>query len=436
MFYLMTNFIYCYEMFSHDAFENFINAISTAGVMNLTGKKILLGVTGGIACYKAVSLARLLVKQGAAVYPIMTRAATEFVKPLTFQAITGHPVHSEMFGSGDHAHIEHISVTQDADVFVIAPATANIVAKIAHGIADDFLSTVVLASTAPLVIAPAMNCNMWDNVAVQSNISAIRKRGVKIIPPGSGELACGTTGAGRMAEPEDIMAFILRETGQERTTDNRLLANKSILITAGPTQEKIDAVRYISNYSSGKMGYAIADYCRQVGGNVTLISGPVALAPPEGIKLIYVTSADEMYEAVMSHYETSDLISKAAEESDYKSKKISEKKSKKKSELKIDLIPTKDILLALGKKKTSQYLVGFAAETDDVKGYAKQKLLAKNLDLIVANDVSQPGAGFGVETNIVTLISPDKEVELPLMTKKEVAERLIQFIVDDPKWRG
>ncbi|MBT4286643.1 MAG: bifunctional phosphopantothenoylcysteine decarboxylase/phosphopantothenate--cysteine ligase CoaBC [Deltaproteobacteria bacterium] len=403
--------------------------------LNLQGKKVVLGVSGGIASYKSVSLARLLIKAGVSVTTVMTTAATKFVQPLTFQTITGRPVFYDMFNDDFQENIGHIKVPEQADCFIIAPATANIIAKIACGLADDFLSTSVLANNSPLYLAPAMNTNMWNKAIVQENIEKLKARGISIIPPTSGLLACQTVGLGKMAEPESIVKFLVKNPEFQSNSNNGLLNGIKVLVTAGPTREKIDAVRYISNYSSGKMGFAIAEYCLSQGAKVTLVSGPVALMPPEGINFISVQSADEMFEAVMANAPQNSLIIKSAAVSDYKIEKPDPGKNKKRVNLKLNLIQNRDILKTLGKQKSkNQYLVGFAAESENLEAYARKKLLDKQLDLIVANNILEPGAGFDGDTNIVSLINATDVLQLPQQSKFMVAEKIIQKIVSDPKW--
>jgi len=403
--------------------------------LNLQGKKIVLGVSGGIASYKSVTLARLLIKAGASLTTVMTTAATKFVQPLTFQAITGQQVYHDMFSDDFQENIGHIKVPEQADCFIIAPATANIIAKIAYGIADDFLSTTILASNAPLFLAPAMNTNMWNKDIVQDNINKLKARGILIIPPISGLLACQTVGLGKMAEPESIFEFFTKNPNFQSTSSDGLLKGIKVMVTAGPTREKIDAVRYISNYSSGKMGYAIAEYCQSQGAKVTLISGPVALTPPDNVNLISVQSADEMFKAAMEHAPQCSLIIKSAAVSDYKIEKPDPGKNKKQINLKLNLIQNRDILKTLGKQKSkNQYLVGFAAESENLEAYARKKLLDKQLDLIVANNILEPGAGFDGDTNIVSLINTTDVLHLPQQSKLMVAKKIIQKIVSDPKW--
>ncbi|MGK0290401.1 MAG: phosphopantothenoylcysteine decarboxylase/phosphopantothenate--cysteine ligase [bacterium] len=401
--------------------------------MGLSNREILLGVTGGIASYKSLEILRGFKKQNAKTSVIMTQSAMQFVQPLTFQTLSNRPVATSLFDPEQEDQIGHISLAENHDVILIAPATANIIAKMAHGIADDLLSTVLLASKSPVFIAPAMNSNMWDHPATQKNLQILQDRGVQIIPPESGFLACGFNSVGRLAEPEHIIQtisqFLLRKQEQP-------LKGFQVLVTAGPTQEKIDAVRYISNYSSGKMGYSFAKECQQLGAEVTIISGPVSIAPPNGVKVICVNSALEMYDAVFQHSNDSQLIIKTAAVADYRVEEISEHKQKKKEELHIKLIQNPDILKDLGKqKKEKQFLVGFAAESQDLIYYAKDKLERKNADFIIANNVAQVGAGFNVDTNIVTIVGRNSVEELPLLKKEEVAQQVIQKILNSQEWK-
>lgn len=394
----------------------------------LKGKKILLAVTGGIAVFKAVALTSQLVKKGASVKVMMTQAAKQFVAPLSFQAISRQPVYDDTFDEKVPTKIAHIDLADWADYIVVAPATANIIGKLANGIADDLISTTLLAVTkAKIFIAPAMNVHMYHHFAVQKNIETLKQHGYEFIEPNEGYLACGYVGKGRLAEPEQIIAK-LEETALIQ--NRRLLEGKNVLVTAGPTQEFVDPVRYFTNRSSGKMGYAIAETAAAFGANVILISGPTALKSPENVYTIRVTAAEEMYQAVMAHYPKSDIVIKSAAVADYRPKQVySEKMKKKDGDLVIELERTTDILAELGKQKKHQFLVGFAAETENVEQYALGKLKRKNLDFIVANDVTEPGAGFQGDTNKVIFIARDGEIKrLPLLTKKEVAARLMEEI--------
>ncbi len=393
--------------------------------MSIKDKTIILGVTGGIAAYKAAELTRLLIKAGATVHVVMTRGAAEFVAPLTFQTLSKNPVHTETFSLTQEAEVGHISLADRADLFVIAPATANIIGKIANGIADDLLTTSVMATRAPVLLAPAMNCNMYENPIVQGNMKRLRGYGYHFIDSETGELACGYEGKGRMAEPSDIMEEI------EAIQSPMDLKGERILITAGPTFEAIDPVRFIGNRSSGKMGYALARMALRRGADVTLISGPSSLKPPRGARFIIVESAVRMRKAVMSNLKDATAVIMAAAVSDYKpAKEASEKMKKGKASLSIDLEKTEDILSEIGKKKGTRLLIGFAAETENLVANAGKKLKEKNLDLIVANNVKEPGAGFGVDTNIVTVIDKKGNIEeLPKMSKEEVAWRVLDGLI-------
>ncbi len=405
--------------------------------MDLQGKEIVLGVSGGIACYKALEIVRGIRDAGGRVSVVMTKASMEFVKPLTFQTLSERPVATSLFSLQEESKIGHIKVGENADAMLVAPATANIIGKAANGIADDYLSTVLLACDAPLIIAPAMNHKMWDHPAVQENITTLKKRGAKIVQPESGFLACGTYGTGRMADPAKIVSTLKEVVGITSKNDSaKTLQDINILITAGPTRERIDAVRYLTNHSSGKMGYALATYCQKQGANVVLISGPAALKPPEGVKFIRIDSAEEMYQAVMKHAPESRLIIKAAAVSDYYIVDPCQQKIKKKENLILELKKTKDILAELGKRKSnSQFIVGFAAESQDVETYARQKLESKNLDLIVGNNILQKDAGFDVDTNRVILIDNHNTTKLPLLSKDQVAERIIETILSHKRWK-
>jgi phosphopantothenoylcysteine decarboxylase / phosphopantothenate---cysteine ligase len=383
----------------------------------LRGKSIVLGVTGGIAVYKAVELLRLLTKAGAEVHVVMTRGATEFVAPLTFQTLSGNPVHLELFNLISEQQIGHISLAERADLFLIAPATANFIGKMAGGIADDLLSTTVMATRAPVLVAPAMNVNMYQNPIYRENEARLKGHGYLFIPPASGMLACGYEGEGKLPDPEVIL-----EEAIAALTPKRLLGER-ILVTAGPTREEIDPVRYISNHSSGKMGYAIARAARLRGGEVTLVTGPTCIPVPYGVTVVRVESAEQMREAVLGRLEQCDIVIKAAAVADYRPRLRAESKMKKSADsLSIELEKNPDILSEVGARKGDRFLVGFAAETEELVANATGKLARKNLDLIVANDVSQEGAGFNVDTNIVKLLFRDGRVEdLPLMGKDQLA---------------
>ena len=383
----------------------------------LRGKEIVLGVTGGIAVYKAVELLRLLTKAGASVQVVMTRAATEFVTPLTFQTLSGNPVHLELFNLISEQQIGHISLAERADLFIVAPATANFIGKVAGGIADDLLSTAIMATNAPVLIAPAMNVNMYQNPIYRENEARLKGHGYLFVAPACGMLACGYEGEGKLQDPQ----VILEEAIAALT--RKALAGERILITAGPTREEIDPVRFISNHSSGKMGYAVARQARLRGADVTLVTGPTAIETPFGVDVVRVESAAQMREAVLARLETTDIVIKAAAVADYRPKLRAEMKVKKTvAQLAIELEKNPDILAELGSRKEGRLLVGFAAETEDLVANATLKLTKKNLDLVVANDVSQEGAGFNVDTNIAKLLYRDGRVEeLPMMEKDELA---------------
>ncbi len=391
----------------------------------MQNKQVLLCVTGGIAAYKAVALTSKLTQMNVDVKVMMTENAAKFVTPLTFQAISRNPVYLDTFAEIDPEKIAHIDLAEWADCIIIAPATANIIGKLANGIADDMISTTLLATTKPVFLAPSMNVHMYSHPAVQKNMEVLQQRGYHFIEPNEGYLACGYVGKGRMAEPEEIIHHI-----HEFFTSPRPFAGKRILITAGPTREKIDPVRYITNYSTGKMGYAFAEQAAKLGADVTLISGPVALPAPENVRVIHVESAQEMFEKVLEHYEHVDIIIKTAAVADYRPSVVSEHKLKKSDDtLVIHMERTKDILLELGKRKRGQFLVGFAAETEHVEENARKKLAEKNADMIVVNDVKQEGAGFGSDTNIVTIFKRNGEKRaLPKMPKAQVAFEVLKEI--------
>lgn len=392
----------------------------------LSGKRIILGVTGGIAAYKAVELLRELVNRGSKVYVTMTQNATRFVGPITFQTLSGHPVLTDIFQTDEDWRIGHISVTEQADCFVIAPATANIIGKIASGIADDMLSTMIMACRAPKVIAPAMNENMWESPFVKRNIRILKDAGYRIVEPETGELACGTYGKGRLANIEDIIEEIIDVLTEKD------LSGEKILVTAGPTREAIDPVRFISNPSTGKMGFAIAKVAKRRGADVVLISGPVTLKPPRGIETYFVKSAVEMRDIVLKHYYTCSAVIKAAAVSDFAPDRIYTEKIKKgKNGISIRLKLNPDILEELGGIKGERILVGFAAETDNLLENAMEKIRKKNLDFIVVNDVTSTNAGFGADTNKVYIVDSSGRVEdLPLMSKEEVASKILDRIVE------
>ncbi|MBO4400855.1 MAG: bifunctional phosphopantothenoylcysteine decarboxylase/phosphopantothenate--cysteine ligase CoaBC [Selenomonadaceae bacterium] len=392
----------------------------------LDGKNILIGVTGGIAAYKVVEVASRLKKLGANVRVIMTKAAAEFVAPRTFQETTGNAVSVEMFAGAVNFHVEHIALANFADVVLIAPATANFLAKAAHGIADDLLTTVVLATTAPMIVAPSMNTHMLEHPATQKNLEILASRGVQILDAATGWLACGINGKGRLPEPEDICAEIVKFFAP------KILRGKKILVTAGGTMEPIDPVRFICNRSSGKMGYETARAAQISGAEVVLISANVSVAPPPNVRLVKVETALEMRDAVLAEYDSVDAVVMSAAVSDYRVKNVAAQKIKKDAEsFTLELVKNPDILRELGARKTNQLLVGFAAETQNLIEYARAKLTEKNLDFIVANNVAQEGAGFAVDTNIVTLIHRDGAVEnFPKMSKAALAEIIVQRVAE------
>ena len=387
-------------------------------------KNILIGVTGGIAAYKVVEVASRLKKSGANVKVMMTRNATEFVSPRTFQEITNNAVSVEMFGDAANFHVAHIGLAKFADLILIAPATTNFLAKAANGIADDLLTTTILAFDGKILVAPAMNTKMFENPATQENLKILRARGVKILEPASGELACGTSGKGRLPEPEEICAAV------EKIFSSGRLSGKKILVTAGGTVEAIDPVRYIGNRSSGRMGFEIARAAVEAGAEVILISGKSELEPPADLKFVKVESAVEMRAAVLKEFDSVDAVIMSAAVADYRVKNPAVQKIKKSAEtLTLELVKNPDILKELGGLKKSQVLVGFAAETQNILEYANKKLVEKNLDFIVANDVTAAGAGFGVPTNIASIIHRGGEVEnFPKMSKAELAEKIISRV--------
>ncbi|MCK5912852.1 MAG: bifunctional phosphopantothenoylcysteine decarboxylase/phosphopantothenate--cysteine ligase CoaBC [Desulfuromusa sp.] len=390
----------------------------------LQGKNIVLGVSGGIAVYKAVELLRLLTKAGADVHVIMTKNAQEFVAPLTFQTLSGHPVHTDLFNLYLEQEIDHISLADHADLFILAPATANLVGKIAQGLADDLLTTSVMATKAPVLIVPAMNSNMYENPIYQRNEKSLSEYGYHILEPISGALACGWEGKGKLPDPAVIF------TAAESVLTPKDLSGCQIMVTAGPTREDLDPVRYLSNYSSGKMGFAIATTAQQRGAEVTLIAGPTRLTVPEGVRCVPVISAEEMRTAVFDNLDDVDVVIKAAAVADYRPVDRSAQKIKKTADdsiLKLERNP--DILAEIGRQKGEQILVGFAAETEKLLEHATGKLQKKNLDIIVANDITRVGAGFDVDTNIVKFLHADGRLEeLDLMSKGEVAQQLLNRV--------
>jgi len=392
--------------------------------------KVALGVTGGIAAYKAAEIVRLLQDRGIRVQVIMTRAAQEFVRPLTFAALSGEKVITGLFSPVEEqsanidSAIEHIAVAQSIDTLVVAPATADVLAQFAQGIAGDFLTSLYLATTAPVVVAPAMNVNMWNHPATQANLAILRQRGVKIVEPGSGYLACGMTGSGRLAENEAIVSATLEALGALQD-----LAGETILVTAGPTREKIDPARYLTNRSSGRMGYAVAEVALRRGARVLLVSGPTALTPPAAAEVTRAESAEQMRDAVLDLLPQATIVIKTAAVSDYRAKTPSLQKIKRKGPMTLELEPTADILKEISSRKRSQIIIGFAAETENVLENARQKLTTKQLDAIVVNDVSREGIGFDSERNAVTIITHDEVVDVPETTKWEVAQRVIDQVV-------
>lgn len=384
---------------------------------------VVLGVTGGIAVYKACELLRLLQKRGIDVFVVMTQNACRFVAPLTFETLSGHPVAVDTFDRPQTWEVEHIALAKRADLFLIAPATANIMGKMACGIADDMLSTTVMATRAPVLVAPAMNTGMWENAAVQQNVKTLRARGVEIVAPVSGHLACGDNGAGKL---EDVA--VIAERACELLFAKKDMEGLRVMVTAGPSREALDPVRYISNRSSGKMGYAIAQAAQKRGAEVTLLSGPVAIEAPQGVKLVPFTTTQELLDRASELAQEQDLLIQAAAPADYRAKEVAPQKIKKQGgePMTFTLVENPDVAATLGKaKRSGQVFVGFAAETNDVLAHAKDKLARKNLDMIVANDVTRPGAGFDVDTNIVTLITKDGQEALPMMSKAEVAQRIL-----------
>ena len=388
----------------------------------LTGRHVVMGVTGGIAAYKACEVVSRLKKLGADVDVIMTENAAKLVAPLTFETLSARPVSVDTFARTASWDVRHISLAQKADLMLVAPATANLMAKLACGIADDMLTTTLLATKAPIVLAPAMNTGMWTAEATQQNLRTLLARGVRTVGPDSGRLACGDSGAGRMSEPEAIVEAVCGLLCHRRDMEGL-----RVLVTAGPTVERIDPVRYLTNDSSGKMGYALAEAARDRGARVTLLSGPVHIAPPQGVETVPVISTQSLYDAMLERCGEQDIIVQAAAPADYRVERPAAQKLKKRAgePLVLTLVENPDIAKAVGKRKRpGQVLVGFAAETQDLLANAKRKLAGKNLDLIVANDVTAEGAGFGTDTNLVTLITREGETALPLMSKREVAGRI------------
>ena len=392
----------------------------------LEGKTVLLGVTGSIAAYKIAYLASALKKQQADVHVLMTRNATNFINPITFETLTGNKCLVDTFDRNFQFQVEHVSIAKKADVVMIAPASANVIGKLAHGIADDMLTTTIMACRCKKFISPAMNTNMFENPIVQDNLKILEHYGYEVIDPAVGYLACGDTGAGKMPEPETLLNYILRECACEKD-----MKGLKVLVTAGPTQEAIDPVRYITNHSSGKMGYAIAKMAMLRGADVTLVSGRTALAPPPFVKVVPVVTARDMYEAVTSVSQEQDIIIKAAAVADYRPASVSDEKIKKKDDdMSIALERTDDILKYLGEHKPDgQFLCGFSMETENMIGNSRVKLIRKNLDMVAANNVKMAGAGFQGDTNVLTLITQDEEVSLPLMSKEDAAGKILDKIL-------
>ena len=388
----------------------------------LKGKTVLLGVTGGIAAYKAAALASALVKQHAAVEVVMTKNATQFVTPLTFEQLTGRRTMVDTFDRNFSHQVEHISLAERTDLVIIAPATANVCAKLAHGLADDMLTTTVLACRCPKLIAPAMNTNMYENPVTQDNLEILRRYGWDVIEPASGRLACGAVGKGKMPEPEDLLQHVLKYLALPHD-----LSGKKVLVTAGPTQESLDPVRYLTNHSTGKMGYAIAKMAMLRGAEVTLVTGPTAIAPPPFVKVVPIKSAQDMFEAVAAAAPESDFIFKAAAVADYTPASYNDNKMKKKDgDLSIPLKRTQDILKYLGEnRREDQVICGFSMETENMIENSRSKLSKKNVDMICANNLKVAGAGFGVDTNIITIITKNSMTELPLLSKEAAANAIL-----------
>ena len=392
----------------------------------LEGKTVVLGVTGSIAAYKIANLTSMLVKLHADVHVLMTKNATNFINPITFESLTGHKCLVDTFDRNFEFQVEHVSLAKQADVVMIAPASANVIGKLAHGLADDMLTTTFLACKCPKIVSPAMNTAMFENPIVQDNLKILEKYGYEVIQPASGYLACGDTGSGKMPEAEILYQYIERTLAGPKD-----LVGKKILVTAGPTQENIDPVRYITNHSSGKMGYAVAKAAMLRGADVTLVSGQTALTPPMFVKYVQITTAEEMYQEVTSRSDEQDIIIKAAAVADYRPKTVYENKVKKKEgQMAIELERTRDILAYLGEhKKENQFLCGFSMETENMIGNSRAKLQKKNLDMVAANNVKVEGAGFQGDTNVMTLITQDQEIALPLMSKEEAANKILDIIV-------
>ena len=391
--------------------------------------KVALGVSGGIAAYKAAEVVRLLQERGIRVQIVMTRAAQEFIRPLTFAALSGEKVITDLFAAGEEhpnieSAVEHIAVAQAIDALLVVPATADVIGKFAQGIANDFLTTLYLATTAPVVIAPAMNVNMWNHPATQANLETLRKRGVRIVDPGEGYLACGMTGPGRLADNDLIMAASMEALGTSQD-----LSGDTVLVTAGPTREKIDPVRYLTNRSSGRMGYALAEAALRRGARVLLVTGPTTLLPPGAAEVTRVESAEQMRQAVLKLLPEATVVIKTAAVADYRPKSVADQKIKRTGPLSLELEPTADILAEISRHRQSQLLIGFAAETQNALENARKKLKNKALDAIVVNDVSREGVGFDSDRNAVTIVTPDETIDVPETTKWEVAQRVLDQVV-------
>lgn len=398
----------------------------------LAGKHIVLGVTGSIAAYKIASLASMLMKQHADVTVIMTKNATNFINPITFESLTGNKCLVDTFDRNFEFQVEHVSLARQTDVFLTAPASANVIAKAAHGIADDMLTTTLLACTCPKIVAPAMNTRMYQNPVVQDNLEILKRYGMEVIDPANGYLACGDTGAGKMPDPEVLYEYIIKALTPKD------MAGRKVLVTAGPTQERLDPVRYISNHSTGKMGYAIARQAMLRGAEVTLVSGKVNLQPPMGVRMVPVVSAADMAQAVKADAQAQDIIIKAAAVADYRPAVTADEKLKKKDdEMSLVLERTEDILAWLGAhRRPGQFLCGFSMETEHMLENSRAKLEKKKIDMIVANNLKQTGAGFGTDTNVVTLLTKEDTLTLPIMSKEEVADRLLTFIMKKSFYAG
>lgn len=395
----------------------------------LNGKHILLGVTGGIAAYKAATLASMLAKLHADVHVVMTKNAEQFISPVVFEALIENKVIDDTFDRASGYHVAHIAMAREADMVMIAPATANIIAKLAHGIADDMLTSTVLAADVPVYVAPVMNTHMFEHAATQENIEKLKAYGYHVIEPSEGYLACGDAGRGKLPEPEELLEYILQELAFEKD-----MAGKKALITAGPTREAIDPVRFITNYSTGKMGYALAQNAARRGAEVTLVTGPVALKAPMFVKVIPVTTAQEMFEAVDAHFDGTDIAVMAAAVADYRPKRVSEEKVKKsEGDSILELERTADIIGAMAARKSGQFLCGFSMETEHLIENSRKKLEKKHLDMVVANNLRDEGAGFGTDTNVVTLITPAETVALPQMGKDAAAARIFDKILEQIK---